>query len=245
MSTAAARPIHARVLGAGAPGPPVVLVHGLGVSSRYMLPLARRICPHHPVHCPDLPGFGRTPGPRALGPARMAGVLAGWMHAAGLEGAVVVGHSLGCQTVAHLAARHPALVRHAVLLSPTFDASARGMVPQALRWLGSMPWERPAILPVLAREYVDSGSRRILATLRRGLDDHIEEVLPRVPRPVLVVRGARDPLVPARWAAELARRAPLGALATVPGRSHAINFSAPGAVATLVLAASDGARAPR
>jgi pimeloyl-ACP methyl ester carboxylesterase len=55
------RRMHARVGGrVGAPA--VVLLHGLGVSSRYMLPLARELAPHFRVYAVDLPGFGRSSG---------------------------------------------------------------------------------------------------------------------------------------------------------------------------------------
>jgi pimeloyl-ACP methyl ester carboxylesterase len=37
---------------------PVVPVHGLGLSGRYMLPTAERLAPYFPVYLPDLPGFG-------------------------------------------------------------------------------------------------------------------------------------------------------------------------------------------
>ncbi|WP_292510847.1 alpha/beta fold hydrolase, partial [Methylobacterium sp.] len=46
---------------------PVILVHGLGMSSRYMIPLARHLAPHFRVYAPDLPGFGLSDKPhRAL-----------------------------------------------------------------------------------------------------------------------------------------------------------------------------------
>ena len=41
-------------------GPPVVLVHGYGVSGTYMLLLARALAPSCSVFVPDLPGQGRS-----------------------------------------------------------------------------------------------------------------------------------------------------------------------------------------
>lgn len=60
------RRVHARESvddGAPAGRVPVVLVHGQVVSSRYMLPLARRIAPHRRVLAPDLPGYGLSDDP--------------------------------------------------------------------------------------------------------------------------------------------------------------------------------------
>ncbi len=54
-------PVHARVSADSAPGsPPVVLVHGIGVASRFMVPIAELLAPHHPVYAPDLPVSARA-----------------------------------------------------------------------------------------------------------------------------------------------------------------------------------------
>src|SRR5437667_330185 len=75
--------IHARVGGQGAP---VVLVHGYGVSGRYMLPLAQSLAPALSVFAPDLPGYGRSQRPSSpFGIADLAAALAGWLDAAGLQ----------------------------------------------------------------------------------------------------------------------------------------------------------------
>src|SRR4028119_988264 len=84
--------MHARVSeGRTAGGPPVVLVHGLVVSGRYMVPLLEELARSPTVYAPDLPGFGRSEGPaRALDVAGLADALATWMRAAGLSGGALV-----------------------------------------------------------------------------------------------------------------------------------------------------------
>lgn len=54
--------VHARsVRNAGVPPTPVViLVHGLIISSLYMLPTLRRLARFVRVYAPDLPGYGRS-----------------------------------------------------------------------------------------------------------------------------------------------------------------------------------------
>jgi pimeloyl-ACP methyl ester carboxylesterase len=42
---------------------PVILLHGLAVSHRYLMPLAARLADHRPVHVVDLPGFGLSGDP--------------------------------------------------------------------------------------------------------------------------------------------------------------------------------------
>jgi 2-hydroxy-6-oxonona-2,4-dienedioate hydrolase len=57
--------VHYRISTCPVPAerPPVVLVHGYGMSSRYMAPLAEALACDFQVYAPDLPGFGRSDGP--------------------------------------------------------------------------------------------------------------------------------------------------------------------------------------
>ena len=116
--------------------PAVVLVHGLGVSSRYMAPLARELSPFYRVFAVDLPGFGRsdTP-PRRLGLVETAETLAAWMRTTGLRAATLVGNSYGCQIAVELAARRPRMVQRLVLVGPTTDPAFRTRRQQLARLL--------------------------------------------------------------------------------------------------------------
>src|SRR5215217_5035042 len=116
--------VHARVSVAPAPSGalPLVLVHGIGVASRFMVPVAELLSPYHRVYAPDLPGFGASDKPaRVLNVSELTDALVGWTHAAGLERAAYLGKSFGCQSVADLALRHPTLIVRAVLQGPTMD----------------------------------------------------------------------------------------------------------------------------
>src|SRR5438045_2623926 len=89
--------MHARVsLHTSAEAPNVVLVHGLGVSSRYMVPTAERLARYCSVYAPDLPGFGKSAHPRhVLDIPRMADALDAWMEKVGLGSAAFIRKSLG------------------------------------------------------------------------------------------------------------------------------------------------------
>jgi 2-hydroxy-6-oxonona-2,4-dienedioate hydrolase len=227
---------HVRVAERAA-GPPVVLVHGLVISSLYMVPTARRLAPFFPVYAPDLPGFGRTEKPRGvLSVAEHAAWLAEWMDAMGLPAAVLAGNSFGCQVIAHLAAGHPHRVRAAVLAGPTMDPHARTAPRQIGRWLVDWTMERPSLAPAHARDYWKAGIPRALRTFRLALADRIERQLPRVQAPTLVVRGSRDRIVPERWAREAAALLPRGRYAEVPGGPHCINYTSPDRFVRLIRA---------
>ena len=214
---------------------PLVLVHGLGVSSRYFLRLAGLVAGGRPVLAPDLPGFGRSATPRRpLDVRAQADFLAAWMPAAGLERAAFLGHSLGSQVVADLALRHPGLVERLILAAPTIDDGGRSVPRELLRLLCDVPREPLSLVPIVTRDYLRAGLGRVLRTLRYALADRLEEKLPGLGLPVLVLRGARDPVVSERWSEKVAGLLPQGRLAVVPGAAHALQFSHPREVAALL-----------
>lgn len=219
----------------GRPGRPVVVcVHGLGCSHRYFTPLARHLARDAFVVAPDLPGFGRTPGPRvALDVSGLSSALGGWIRATGRDGATLVANSAGCQIAVDLAVHAPDLIGGLVLSGPTVDRRARGMVRQTLRLLRDVPHERPTLGFVLAGDYARAGPRRIIATARHALNDRIECNLPLVRSPTVVVRGERDPVVSREWALEVSRLVPHGRYVEVPDAGHAVNYSAPEALAQI------------
>src|SRR5215217_7885331 len=173
--------MHARVSEGPGDKPAVVLVHGLVVSGRYMIPTLKRLAVYHRVYAPDLPGFGKSGKPaRALDVHGLSDALAGWMRKLGLERAALVGNSMGCQIIAELAGRHLDLVERIVLQGPTMDPRARSALRQIGRLLLDAPLEPPSLMPIELRDYVSAGTRRAWRTFRHALADRIEEKLLRV-----------------------------------------------------------------
>jgi pimeloyl-ACP methyl ester carboxylesterase len=128
--------VHYRVSTSAIPAkrPPIVLVPGYGMSSRYMVPLAEVLACDFRVYAPDLPGFGRSDKPkRALDIPELADALAAWMSALGLGPAVLIGNSLGCQILIEAALRHGERVACLILQGPTPDPAARSAARQVLR----------------------------------------------------------------------------------------------------------------
>ena len=222
--------IHARVSEPvdGRALPPIVLVHGLSVSSKYMIPVAEHLAPYYQVYAPDLPGFGKSDKPHhILNIAELADALCAYMDTVGVYSAPMLGNSLGCQIIVEFALRYPGRVTRAVLVGPTMDRYARTMWQQGFRlMLDSVrePWTQPF---VVLSDYFKTGIRRTLKTLRYGLDDRIEDKLPRVDIPILVQRGGKDPIVSQRWAEEVAAAAPRGRLVVFDDTAHTANYSSP------------------
>lgn len=218
---ASARPLPAAL-------PPVVLVHGLSMSGWYLTPTVRRLAPFCPVYAPDLPGFGQSENPpRVLSMSELAGALAEWMRAAGVERAVMLGHSLGCQVVAHFAARYPDMTAGVILVSPALDGDASGLrlfVRAALNFV-----VEPLTMVVLVSTGVwQAGPWRTWRTFRCAMSDRRETPYSQIQAATLIVRGERDPIAPQRWAERIAAMLPHSRpLCLLRGRTHALNMNAP------------------
>jgi pimeloyl-ACP methyl ester carboxylesterase len=205
--------------GPPATGPTCVLVHGLAVSHRYLMPTARWL--RRPVHVPDLPGFGLSGRPdRVYGVAGHAEVLGRLLDSLGAEPVCLLGNSFGCQVAVELARQRPDLVAALVLVGPTVDPVAGTVAGQVLRWLRDLRHEDVRQAAILARDVRDAGPRRIAATLRLSVRDRIEAKLPFVGAPVLLVRGEHDRICPPRWLHDAAARIADARCLTLPGSAH-------------------------
>ena len=88
--------------------PALVLVHGLGVSGRYLIPTGRQLATTYRVYIPDLPGFGQSEKTHpALDLDELVQILVDYMDTQGLAQAHFYANSLGCQLTARLAALYP------------------------------------------------------------------------------------------------------------------------------------------
>ena len=154
------------------------------------------------------------------------------MAAIGLPRAALLGNSFGCQIAVECAVAHPERVSHLILQGPTTDPSARTLVRQLWRWVRNSRFEPPTSSTML-RDYRRAGLGRAWSTGRYLLPDAIDEKLPRVRAPTLVVRGERDPLVPQRWAEEAVRLLPDGRLVVIPDVAHTLVYFAPSACARI------------
>lgn len=204
--------IHARSASGPSGARPAVLVPGIGLSYRYMMPLAAALTAWAPVHVIDHPGGGLSDRPgRRLGLAGLADALLGWIDAAGVSEPTLVANSYGCQVAVQAAAQEPARIDRLVLLSPTADPEARSVSRLLGRWMRNSRRERPSQLIINVRDYGEAGPRSVLAALGPMLGDRIEDKLASVACPALVVRGERDAIVSQRWADEVTALLPTAA----------------------------------
>lgn len=224
-------------------GEPIVLVHGIGVSARYYQRLAAELAAGNTVYAIELPGFGASPGPRrALSVPDLGEIVVAVLRRLDLSGVVLVGHSMGCQVATETAARAPERVHKLVLLGPTVNDRERSVRMQALRLLQDTLRESPAVNFIVFTDYL----RAIVPYLRTvpAMVGHkLEEALPRVSCPVVLIRGERDPIVPADWLERLAAANPNSVIVEVPGVPHVLMHSRPAETARGLLTGNPHAAA--
>jgi 3-oxoadipate enol-lactonase len=237
-------------------GPPVVLLQGLGLSSRYWFETPRRLSDRalrpYRVVTPDNRGTGRSDKP--LGPYRMrdlADDVARVLDHAGIEAAYIVGISLGGMIAQNVALRHPDRVHGLALLATTSGLPhLRWPTPKALFTLLSIPFHARAKSPtdfyrlVLTEKHMARAHELLSewpAAMREdpfvphGFFGQFAAVmthstgfrLGEIRCPTLVVTGDQDVLVPPGNSRFLAKRIPGAVLRVLPDTGHGIPISDP------------------
>jgi 2-hydroxy-6-oxonona-2,4-dienedioate hydrolase len=192
-----------------------------------MTPIARRIAAEYPVFAPDLPGHGRSGKPeQTLSVPELADALRAWMDAVGLRRVAFLANSMGCQIVADLAVRYPERTDRLILLAPTLDPEAHTVRQQLPRLLRAGAADRASLPPLLITDYLRTRPRRLVEEMKEMFADRIEEKLPQIEAPAMVVRGERDAVIPQGWAEEVARLLGTDRLVVIPDGGHALNYSA-------------------
>ncbi len=226
-----------------AAGVPVLFIHGFGGDLDNWLFNLDAVSEKSPVLALDLPGHGQStialPGP---GSGALAGFVARFMDVLEVEQAHLVGHSMGAAIAAQMALDRPRRVVSVALiaaagLGPEINAryiedfvaapSRRELKP-VLEQLFAKPElvSRQMVDDVLKYKRLD-GVRELLGDLSRGLFSGGRQAeqpglrLGETGKPVLVIWGREDRIIPAHHAAS----APPGAtVAVLEGAGHMVQM---------------------
>ncbi|WP_341954972.1 alpha/beta hydrolase [Salinibacterium sp. TMP30] len=213
--------------------PPFVLIHGIGMSHRYLTRLHNVLSEMDEVYSIDLPGFGGLPKPaKSLGVPEMARALGRVLDRLGIEQAVLVGHSMGTQWVVELAAQRPELATHVAAVGPVVDDTHRSIFTQTVA-LGVDALGEPTSANLLAfTDFLRCGPSWFLTQAGQMVAYPIEDRVPGLLMPLLLLRGGRDRVAGMDWCRRLRGDARSVTLVTVPGHQHFVQRTAPRAVAS-------------
>jgi 3-oxoadipate enol-lactonase len=253
----------------GGPEDPVLLIMGLGASSRLWFRLLPWLTHRHRVIVFDNRGTGSSAPVRGrLTMQGMAGDAVTVLDAAGIERAHVVGASMGGMIAQHLALDHRDRVRSLVLACTT--AGGRNGAPPwrllasaAVRPLIGTRRSFPVVAPMLyAATTLREKPDRVAEDLDRRMADStspltlyaqlgaiaLHDTRPRLPEldgiPVLVVHGLEDRLVPPARGRELAELIPSAHLELIPACGHLLTTDAEEQTAGAILAHLDRCTRP-
>ncbi|MBP2019737.1 pimeloyl-ACP methyl ester carboxylesterase [Symbiobacterium terraclitae] len=232
-----------------ASAPPILFLHGGGVSGWMWEPVVDRLSDRFRCLVPDLPGHGRLACERFSFAGAVA-ALAELIRTAAGGPVHVVGLSLGAQTALHLIASHPHLVGRAVV-SGALTRPLPGIGPYRVLLRLTFPlahreWMIRANARQLGipREYLAQFRADTLQTTAEGLEAVVAEnmafrlpdALRTAPVPLLALVGGRELGLLTTCARDLARNLPSARAYVVPGAGHTWCLDRPDLFAAVVAA---------
>ncbi|GAA3726109.1 alpha/beta hydrolase [Streptomyces tremellae] len=234
-------PATSREQESGTPAPPMLLLHGGGVTADSWSVHLPALTAQHRVLVPERRGHGRTqdlPGPFTY--RTMAEDTAALIDHLGTGPVHAVGWSDGGVVALHLALHRPDLVRTLTVIGTSTDegveASTQALFTdseenrQLLSAMFQAPYaalspDGPGHFPVVLGKLTDMW--------RQGPELALND-LKDIPTPTLVAIGDHDE-VTVGHADAMARALPQAQLAVVPGTTHALPLEKPHLVGELVL----------
>jgi pimeloyl-ACP methyl ester carboxylesterase len=212
-------------------------LHGFGLSGRYRLPTAEALADEFHTLVPDLPGFGRSGNAiEALTVPELAHTAAAFLDTQGVEKVTLIGNSMGCPVICEFAYSYPDRLERAILVSPAGGIHNQPM-PRAVRQLSYDGLREPVrLLRVAVPDYLRFGVPSTFRMFRALTQYPALDRLLALDKPMLVVAGSRDPLMPgpARIQEVASQQEHHGIFVVIDGAAHAINFSHPGELANVI-----------
>ena len=221
----------------GSTQPAYILIHGIGVSHRYLARLHGALAAGAPTYSLDLPGFAGTPKPgRQLSVEDYGAFIAEALKACGIESYILVGHSMGVQFAIEAALHTPERALHLVLMGPVVDSRHKNVAQQSLAlFLDGVLRESPSSNWIVITDYLQCGPRWYMTELPVMMSYPTEKQLAKVRIPVLVLRGSRDHVAGPEWSLRLSRAVLQGRLVEIPGVGHVAQHMRPKAVADAIM----------
>lgn len=232
-------------------GPPVVLIHPVGLDLSYWGGQVEALCDTHDVVAFDLPGHGRTPGSPADWTLDVAaGCLEQVIRLTGAGSAHLVGLSVGGMIAQALTLAQPGLVRSLTLIDTAAAFAEEGRTAMRTRAVMAREGGMPAVLRTTIERWftpetearrpdlIDRVSKTLLADdplVHAAMWDMISALdlvsqLHRITCPTLVLVGEFDPSSPPAAARVLRDNIAGAQMHVIPQASHMAPLEKPDAI---------------
>jgi len=230
----------------GSGEPAVVLLHGWGFGHpSHLVPQFEHLASRRRVLKLDLPGQGRSgQPPPGFGFEDCAAAIIAELDAAGVEQAIVCGHSFGGRLAVEVAAACPSRIAAVALLDPVIlfpepirQQALTGLVPALAteNWLKALegyfsrllsPYDPPDLKSRVLTELGNVKPEMAASLMQEGMATNGADSLARVRCPLLLVTAAQSPVDMERFQ-ELQPDALVG---RVVGSGHWLTLAVPGQV---------------
>jgi pimeloyl-ACP methyl ester carboxylesterase len=217
--------------------PTLVLVHGAG-GTRLHWPAELRRLPAVSVYTLDLPGHGRSGGPGCDTVTGYAEAVAAFLHAVGIDLAIVTGHSMGGAIAITLALDFADLVAGLVLVAtgarlrvaPAILDGIRSDFERTTELITRFAWSSgtaPRLIELGRQALLGTSADVLLGDFTACDRFDVMERLGEIAAPTLVVAGSADQLTTVKYARFLAERISDARLVTVEGAGHMVMLERP------------------
>ncbi|MFN8411976.1 MAG: alpha/beta hydrolase [Anaerolineales bacterium] len=227
--------------------PPVILLHGAGGFHLSWPPTIRRM-QEHAIYALDLCGHGKSKGDGWKNIDEHVNDVVQFMNSLGLKQVALTGHSMGGAIALSLAVQHPELVSSLILIS---TGSKLGVSP-ALLEAASRVETFPAAIEMLVENsfsrYADARTRELTKQrllLTNPLTFHadllachafnMQDSLPFISVPTLVVCGSLDQMTPPKYSQTLHDHIPNSKLEFIPNAGHMLMLERPDSVLQIMI----------
>lgn len=240
-------------------GVPLVVLHGLFGSSRNWQGVAKKLADRYRVIAVDLRNHGASPWGNGMSYPEMARDVRDFLIKHGLEGAALLGHSMGGKTAMTLALNHPEIISKLIVVdsAPVVYQPTQLPYAQAMLSVNLKAIERRGEVEVLLRPYVEDEHTRLflLQNLVTGPDGHLvwrvnlRAIINAMPiiagfpmpapgvqftKPTLFIAGGDSDYITERAHPNINSLFPANSIHTIPGTGHWPHADKPDAVAEAV-----------
>ena len=230
-----------------ADAPPLILLHGLGDTSRSWSLLLPELAKTNRVYALDLRGHGGTTAPACCYALADFGYdVISFMGAMKIESAVVAGHSLGSFIAQHLATTYPARVRALILLGSADTTLGNELVEWL--WAQTLTFNK-AVTPAFVDEWQSNPTPvepEFLANVKREtlavpvqvwksvartlLTEESRRFLTEFKAPTLILWGEKDAAFPRVCQERLQQLLPHATMKAYPVVGHNLHWEIPGRI---------------